>query len=155
MNGRIIIIIIVVVIIIIIIIIITITTTTTTTTTSLGAGRNSSTDRMFLHPLRGTQHYKHYRSIPLHQHQGPSDPGVACLTNHSSVRPNELAARAVNNGRFTLTGGTGQQGRVMSHNQRSTAAIPQGWSQPQKCRPSHHCSWNSVRFHRRMIYETK
>jgi hypothetical protein len=36
------------------------------------------------------------------------------LTNNSAALPNELEPRAVNNVRCTLTGGTGQQGRVMS-----------------------------------------
>jgi len=76
---------------------------------------------------------------------------LVCLTNHSSALPNELEARAVNNVRCTLTGGTGQQGRIVSHNLGNIAAITQGWSQPQKCKPSSHCSRNSLRFHKRIV----
>ena len=40
-------------------------TTTTVVAISLREGS------YFFHPLHLTKHYKHYRSIPLHQYQGP------------------------------------------------------------------------------------
>jgi len=121
-------------------------------TTTTAAANNVTSGIVFFPPLTF-----HQALQTLSFHPPAPIPGalrfrcLVCLTNHSSALPNELEARAVNNVRCTLTGGTGQQGRVVSHNLRNIAAITQRWSQPRKCRLSSHCCGNGLRFHWRVV----
>jgi hypothetical protein len=84
--------------------------TTTTTTAAAISLRAGSYFFPPLTPHQTLQTLSFYPPAPI--------PGalrfrcLVCLTNHSSALPNELEAPTVNNVRCTLTGGTGQQGRI-------------------------------------------